>query len=118
MTPSSSFSWSPDGRQIVYARGPVFYGQIIVLNVDGSGAKRLTSGPLGSADPTFSPDGKLISFNREDKTDHRQIWVMNADGTAKRQLTRSRQFNESPTWSPDGTRILFERYFSGSRMET
>jgi TolB protein len=117
VTSASSFSWSPDGKQIVYARGPEFSGQIIVLNVDGSGAKRLTTGHLGSANPAFSPNGQLIAFNREDKADHRQIWVMNADGSDKRQLTRSRQFNESPDWSPDGSKIVFERYYSGSRME-
>lgn len=117
VTPYSTFSWSPDGTQVVYARGPDFHGQITVLNVDGTGAKRLTSGSLGSADPTFSPDGTLIVFDRIDKTDHQQVWVMNADGTGKHQLTRSRQWNEWPTWSPDGTRILFERYFRGTRME-
>lgn len=118
VTPSSSFSWSPDGKQIAYARGPdFFHGQIIVLNVDGSGASKLTSGRLASEDPSFSPDGRLIAFNREDKADYRQIWVMNADGTDQRQLTRSRQFNASPAFSPDGTKIVFERYYSGSRME-
>jgi len=117
VTPASSFSWSPDGKQIAYARGPEFHGQIIVLDVDGSGAKRLTTGRLGSANPAFSPDGRLIAFNREDKADYRQIWVMNADGSQKRKLTRSRQFNESPDWSPDGSKIVFERYYRGSRME-
>jgi Tol biopolymer transport system component len=117
VTPASTFSWSPDGKQIVYARGPEFHGQIIVLNVDGSGPQRLTTGRLGSANPAFSPDGRLIVFNREDRTDHRQIWVMNADGSAKRQLTRSRQFNEWPDWSPDGSKVVFERYYRGSRME-
>src|ERR1051325_833070 len=98
VTPSSTFSWSPDGKQIVYARGPEFHGQIIVLNVDGSGAKRLTTGRLGSANPVFSPDGRMIVFNREDRAHYRQIWAMNADGSDKRQLTRSRQFNEWPDW--------------------
>jgi Tol biopolymer transport system component len=117
VTLASSFSWSPDGKQIAYARGPDFYGQIIVLNVEGSGAKRLTSGRLGSSNPAFSPDGTLIAFSREGKTDYRQIWVMKSDGTEQRQLTNSHQFNASPTWSPDGTSIMFERYFGGSRME-
>jgi Tol biopolymer transport system component len=117
VTRASSFSWSPDGKQIVYARGPDFHGQVLVINVDGSGAKKLTSGRLGSANPSFSPDGKLIAFNREGRTDYRQIWVMNADGSDQRQLTRSRQFNASPVFSPDGKKILFERYYRGSRME-
>jgi Tol biopolymer transport system component len=117
VTPATSFSWSPDGKQIAFTRGEYFYGQIIVTNVDGSGAKQLTAGHLGSANPSYSPDGKLIAFNREDAADNRQIWVMNADGTSKQRLTRSAQLNESPVWSPDGGKILFERYFSGSRME-
>jgi Tol biopolymer transport system component len=79
--------------------------------------KQLTMGDLGSSDPSFSPDGKLIVFEREGKSDYRQIWVMDADGTDKRQLTHPRHYDGSPAWSPDGTKIVFERYYRSSRME-
>jgi Tol biopolymer transport system component len=117
VTRASAFSWSPDAKQIAYARGEEGYGRIFVKNLDGSGVKRLTSGTNGDSNPSFSPDGTLITFDRWDAQDHRQIWVMNADGTSKRRVTHSNQLNGSPVWSPDGQKILFERYYGGSRME-
>ena len=60
--------WSPDGRQIVFqlplrrdgADGWDF--AIYVINVDGSGAKRLTDRPGSYITPTWSPDGQRIAF--------------------------------------------------------
>jgi Tol biopolymer transport system component len=116
ITPASAFSWSPDAKQIAFARGEEGYGLIFVKNLELNTIKRLTSGTNGDSNPSFSPDGTLITFDRWDASDHRQIWLMNADGTSKRRLTHSNQLNASPVWSPDGQKILFERYYGGSRM--
>jgi Tol biopolymer transport system component len=113
----TSFAWSPDGQKIAFARGPQDREQIAVINADGSGLERLTTGGFSSADPSWSPDGEQIVFDRVDAAGNLQIWVMRSDGTAKQKLTRSAQQNEWPAWSPDGRKILFERYFSGSHME-
>ena len=107
--------WSPDGQQLVFTSGrpptlKLYAEQISTVKADGSGLKRLTAGIRSSMYPSWSPDGELITFERDEAVgDSRQIWVMHADGTGKRKLTHSRQMNELPTWSPDGQKILFER---------
>jgi Tol biopolymer transport system component len=120
-----TFDWSPDGQQLAFTSGrpPTLYAeQISVVKADGSGLKRLTAGVRSSMNPSWSPDGELITFDRDEAVGYsRQIWVMHADGTGKRKLTHSRQVNEWPTWSPDGQKILFERVvgpeFGKKRME-
>ena len=97
-------AWSPDGRRIAFVSGVMPTGAggccvkvaIYVMNADGSGKRRLSSG--GS--PSWSPDGRQIAFDRRGG-----INVMNADGTGQRRLiTRA---GGSPAWSPDGRRITF-----------
>ncbi len=57
-------SWSPDGTRIVYNVGSNSYPRedpgVWVMNADGSGKARLTTGYL----PHWSPDGERIVFNR------------------------------------------------------
>ena len=55
------------------------------MNADGSERRRLTQDGRG---PAWSPDGKMIAFNREDATGP-ELYVMNADGSGKRSLMRS-----------------------------
>jgi len=66
-------------------------------------ARQLTSGVADSRSPCWSPDGRMIVFQRD-----WQIWVMNADGSNQRQLTRGPHKSGFPTWSPDGKLIAFQ----------
>lgn len=59
--------WSPDGRRIAFAssRGRSDRAAIWVINVDGSGLRRLSHGAHEISDsPTWSPDGRWLAFNR------------------------------------------------------
>jgi TolB protein len=99
-------SWSPDGRTIAYTGN---YG-IHLVNVDGTGKRRLTTSPYGpdwDREPAWSPDGKRIAYVSSGSTTPPGIYLMNADGTGKHRLTFGRTGDGAPAWSPDGRKILF-----------
>jgi TolB protein len=106
-------SWSPDGSQIVWARGgrgPS--AEIWVMNADGSGPTQLTFNQFPDLNPKWSPDGSKIVF-RSQRQGNTDIYVMNSDGTGEQRLTTDPGFDFVPDWSPDGTRIAFARDVEG-----
>ena len=60
-------TWSPDGRSIVFASDrddpKAALRSLYVVNVDGSGLRRLTNG-FDDGTPAYSPDGKEVAFVR------------------------------------------------------
>jgi TolB protein len=107
-----SLSWSPDGRQIAFARGPWVsprpFVDIWVVAADGSAPRRLTGSIPGENNwyPSWSPDGRQIAFHRW-RDRRSEIWVMNADGSGARALTNLGEDARYPSWSPDGRQIAF-----------
>jgi len=88
--------WSPDGKQIVFQRA----FQIYVMNVDGSGLKKLTSGG-SSAAPSWSPDGTKLVFQREIRSSGEDdLYIMDADGSGLTSLHVGPAEDLSPDWQP------------------
>ncbi|NJN96594.1 MAG: SH3 domain-containing protein [Anaerolineales bacterium] len=87
-------------------------GDIMVINPDGSGLRRLTSG----IDPVLSPDGQRVAFTRwEGETG--SIWVINLDGSGERQIQGFVKQAKGPDWSPDGSQLIFN-FQDGGRLDS
>jgi Tol biopolymer transport system component len=99
-------AWSPDGRQIAFGSSRDGGWDIYVVNVDGSGLRRLTSHSARDDSPAWSPDGTRIAFTSDRDGDF-EIHVMNADGSGIRRVTDHPAEDGDPSWSPDGSMIAF-----------
>jgi len=100
--------------RIVFSRGSGSDFDIIVCNLDGSGAVRLINNAASDQLPAWSPDGQRIAFERTPAGQDSEIVVMNADGSGPHALTANTDVDSDPTWSPDGRRIAFEAYHGGN----
>src|SRR5436190_6585607 len=116
--------YSPEGnritfvrdRQLVEAGASRNLAALFVVNVDGTGLRRLTAWDLSARTPSWSPDGSGIVFASGDLVAPQggrssQIFVIGTDGSGLRQLTSSdTAVTFWPSWSPDGSRIVFTRW--------
>ena len=103
-------AWSKDGKRIAYMEFNSGDGEIYLLDLS-TGMRSVVYGSTGKYSdftPTFSPDGKTITFSRatEEGTD---LWSVNyRDACCLQRLTVGRfSDNLSPTFSPDGRRLAF-----------
>ncbi|MCL4294441.1 MAG: PD40 domain-containing protein [Anaerolineae bacterium] len=86
-------------------------GDIMVINTDGSGLRRLTSG----IDPVLSPDGQTVAFTRW-QGETGSLWLINIDGANERSILDFTRQAKGPDWSPDGSRIVLN-FQQGGRLE-
>jgi TolB protein len=111
-------SFSRDGSLLAYAYGAENGTDIFVAPALSAGqARRVTIG-RGSENinPTFSPDGRKISFV-SGRLGHPEVYITDADGTNVELLTQAnvgeQAYRTSPDWSPDGRTIAYHAQIAG-----
>ena len=99
---SMSVAISPDGRTLAID----MQGSIWTLPAAGGAAKRITDLYNDARQPTWSPDGKWITFfgYRDGGYD---LWAVAPDGSNQHKLTTGTFDDREPAWSHDGARIAF-----------
>jgi Tol biopolymer transport system component len=108
-------SWSPDGSRLVFTGLTGFRDlnnrrsnlDIYVVNVDGTGLRRLTYARASDGAPAWGvgESAGRIAFARN-RSRRDDIYTVRPDGTGLRRVVRD---GTEPSWSPDGSRLAFAR---------
>ena len=86
--------WSPDGTRLVFATRD---GGILVVGADGTGLVEVSPEAADGADPHWSPDGSLLSYNTGDWSGEIDaLLITRPNGTRVRRLDDGR----SGPWNP------------------
>ncbi|MDQ3069750.1 MAG: hypothetical protein M3R55_08490 [Acidobacteriota bacterium] len=91
--------FSPDGTRIAFMSSRDNNNEIYVMNVDGSGVRRVTNHAKIDTTPTWSPSGTHIAFVSE-RDGTQNIWRVDADGLERPQKLTHESAVDRPTWSP------------------
>jgi len=97
-------SFSPDSRAIVFSRA----GDVFSVRADGSGLRRVTSGPELDAAPIVAPNGHYVLFERRSKEGApADLYTVNLNGGPTEALTSSGDDDHEASFSGDGKTIVF-----------
>ena len=107
---------SPDGMKVIYARNfkdimtDRDYGNLWMVNIDGSQNRPLTQGNQRDFSPVWSPDGSKIAYRSNGQDERVKLFVLYLDTRESVALTNSANAPGSVTWSPDGQSLAFTQF--------
>ena len=77
--------WSPDGQRLAFISREDGPAEIYVVNLNGSGRKRLTTSGGANVAPAWSPDGQWIAYLSE-RGGAWGVWAVQPDGSGNTKL--------------------------------
>ncbi|MBI5652160.1 MAG: PD40 domain-containing protein [Chloroflexi bacterium] len=110
-------AFSPDGKQIAFARWSNINPGLFVINADGSN-ERLIFGSPKIRSPRWSPDGKFIAFTQDKPaTNNQPLWKLGLielnkviDAETTRTVLTEPQCSRlcyAPSWKNDGATLVY-----------
>ena len=115
-------AWSRDGSRIAYVSWTdQGLGKIMTVGAGGGAAKALTTQPGHYANPTFSPDGRTIVFEKRgggfmtspDWSENPGVYSVPATGGTPRLVVRG---TASPQFGADGDRLFMVASADGKQQ--
>ena len=121
-------AYSPDGEKIVFTSlragypasalsaedrqrlevDPAYFGEIYIMNADGTAQRRLTRSPGYDGGPFFFADGQRIIWRRfAEDGNTADVYTMKIDGSDARRLTDFESISWAPYPHPTGEYAIF-----------
>jgi tricorn protease len=101
----SAFTWSPDSNSILWSGSD---HKLRLVWIEKDKTDELTSsdtGPIGT--PQFSPDGKWISFSKQDKLLRSHVYVKPLEGGEEHKVEgEDFLMSSGARWTPDGRKLI------------
>ena len=102
--------WSPDGKTLATVLQNSGWNHIYLLSRKGGEPTQITDGSFEDENPTFSPDGKSISFvSNRGLLEANDLWLIPASGGEAHQVAKFETpgIVSEPQWAPDSKSIYF-----------
>ncbi|MDA8139300.1 MAG: protein kinase [Desulfobacteraceae bacterium] len=117
-------TWSPDGKQLVYASERDGLSDLFIQNADpGAQAEKIVGGGGDKYNPSWSSDGRFLAYEQLSAKTKRDLWYLplnpgsksaGASAAGQPVLFLQTPFDETmPQISPDGRWIAFMSDISG-----
>jgi Tol biopolymer transport system component len=110
-----NFSLSPDEKQIVHDTVGDPEENLWIVNVDGSGRRKLTSDTYRNRMPRWSPKGDEILYIST-RGGNYQEWMIRTDGSGLRQVTVGNDSVNTGVWIDGGRRVVASLFGRGLAM--
>ncbi|MEV8612954.1 hypothetical protein AB0383_34395 [Amycolatopsis sp. NPDC051373] len=105
---------SPDSSTVVFQSYRESSFGLWTIRADGTGLRRLTSGPFDHREPVFSPDGEKIAYS-SDAPGSYGIHVLDVASGRATLVTDTPDEEYEPARSPDGIKLAFVA--AGTRID-
>lgn len=102
----SNVAWSPDSTSLLWTGSD---HKLRRVHIDTGKTDELASSDVGPiTTPQFSPDGKFVSFSKQDRLLRSHIYVRQLDSGAEHMIGADDFLMSSGAkWTPDGKKLVF-----------
>ncbi len=105
-----AFTWSADGRSLIFMETDLVNSDIWALSLDGEPTVRpLMAESYSEVDPAISPDGCWIAYS-SNESGRIEVYVRPFPNVDDGKWLISTRGGESPIWAPDGRELYYDAY--------